>query len=63
MQALDIAQSMEAADRNTQCLKLKGSSDPLRVSDVHRVGAHGGSGSSARYSSTHRGSGSNQHCF
>ena len=41
---------MEAADRNTQRLKLKGNSDPLRVSDVHRVGTHGGSGS-------------NQHCF
>ena len=61
--ALDIAQSMEAADRNTQRLKLKGNSDPLQVSDVHCVGTHRGSGSSARSSSTHRGSGSNQHCF
>ena len=49
--ALEIAQSMEAADRNTQHLKQKGNSDPLRVSDIHRNSTHG-SGSSAR-SGTH----------
>ena len=52
--ALEIAQRMEAADRNTQRLKQKGNSDPLRVSDVHRNSTHG-SGSSAR-SGTHEGS-------
>ena len=51
---------MEAADRNTQRLKQKGNSDPLRVSDIHRNSTHG-SGSSAR-SGTHGGSGSDQ-CF
>ena len=44
--ALEIAQSMEAADRNTQHLKQKGNSDTLRVSDIHRNSTHG-SGSSA----------------
>jgi len=66
--ALEIAQSMEAADRNTQRLKQKGNSDSLHV---HRSSTHGsgssarnsthGSGSSVR-SGTHGGSGSDQ-CF
>jgi len=36
--ALEIAQSMEAANRITQCLKQKGNSDPLHV---HRSSTHG----------------------
>ena len=37
--ALEIAQSMEAADRNTQ--RLKGSSEPQRISDIRRDNTHG----------------------
>ena len=36
--ALEIAQSMEAADRNTQ--RLKGSSEPQRISDIRRDNTH-----------------------
>jgi len=59
--AIEITQSMEAADRNTQRLKLKGNTEPLRVSDVHRDSTHR-SGSSGR-SGTHGGSGSDYKCF
>ena len=37
--ALEIAQSMEAADRNTQ--RLKGNSEPQRISDIRRDNTHG----------------------
>ena len=37
--ALEIAQSMEAANRNTQ--RLKGSSEPQRISDIRRDNTHG----------------------
>ena len=59
--ALEIAQSMEAADRNTQ--RLKGSSEPQPVSEIRRENTHG-SGSLPRANRRDNlcGSGSRQ-CF